>query len=159
SRGCRLRGDGFEAGLRQKRRFFLSLSVHTWASCPKHHPWGPPRADLGLGLRKINFSIAERADVRLVPETHAEREDYGEGQGRTGWPVGAALPRAGSRVISTASGTVARAVSSAIRRPLPSAWGTSVPSAVQASPCRAHAWYAEPAGAGGSSSTVSTARG
>ena len=47
------------------------------------------------------------------------------------------LPGRGSRVTSTASGTVARVALSAISRPLPSASGSTKPSEVQVPPCRA----------------------
>src|SRR5438093_12254065 len=55
-------------------------------------------------------------------------------------PLGAALPVRGSSVTSSPSGSVASAGSSAMRRALPPASGSTVPSEVHVAPCRTQVW-------------------
>ena len=55
-------------------------------------------------------------------------------------PLGAALPVRGSSVTSSPSGSAASAGASAMRRVLPPASGSTVPSEVHVAPCRTHTW-------------------
>src|SRR5207302_8515245 len=84
------------------------------------------------------------------------RVGYGTHATTTG-PLGAALPARGSSVTSRLSGRAASVGSSAMRRALPPASGSTVPSEVHVAPCRTHAWYVCPAGAGGKCEKVTTA--
>src|SRR6266700_1846533 len=79
-----------------------------------------------MALRKIRSDASDRAVRHSVHAT-------------TTRPLGALLPPRGSTVTVTASGNVANAGASAIRRALPSAPGRAVPSEIHVVPRRAHA--------------------
>jgi hypothetical protein len=92
-------------------------------------PWAPrrPRA----------HRSREDGTRQHVPATHPERHGVHATITRS---LGEALPVPGSSVTSSPSGSAASAGSSAMRRALPPASGSTVPSEVHVVPCRAHAW-------------------
>jgi hypothetical protein len=106
------------------------------------------RRKVGRGARRWAVTAVGAAEPRghrsredgtrqHVPATHPERHGVHATITRS---LGEALPVPGSSVTSSPSGSAASAGSSAMRRALPPASGSTVPSEVHVVPCRAHAW-------------------
>ena len=104
---------------------------------------------LGRGARRWAITAMTDAEVPRgrrsredgprphVPATQPERHGVHATITRS---LGEALPLPGSSVTSSPSGSAASAGFSAMRRALPPASGSTVPSEVHVVPCRAHAW-------------------